>query len=83
MFIQSLEDEKTELKTQPPMERVREAMSLLDLLKAEQVEIAMIRTGALRELLAQGWTQRDLAKELGITHGRVGQLAAYGPGRFK
>lgn len=50
-----------------------EARYQRDLARADQSRTR--RDDAIRAALASGMTQRDVAKLLGITHGRVGQIA--------
>jgi predicted XRE-type DNA-binding protein len=62
-----------------PMERAKQAGAMHTRLQIVSKEVSRIRREAIEELLRDGMSQTQIAAELGVTRGRVSQLAASGP----
>lgn len=62
-----------------PVERAKRATALLADYQAGVTEAARIRREAFEELRAQGMSQTEIAQAVGLTRGRIGQLAKSGP----
>jgi DNA-directed RNA polymerase specialized sigma24 family protein len=61
-----------------PSERARRASQLVTEYQQVAAELSRIRREAIEELIRLGWTQREVAKLLGMTRARVGQLLSSG-----
>src|SRR4051812_49319685 len=59
-----------------PIKRARRATALISELQDDVARISDIRREAIEELGVHGWTQSRVAKELGMTRGRLSQLLA-------
>lgn len=69
-----------ELRQLPDLaERVKQATDLLGQFQDAVNELSRIRREAIGELLAQGKSQTEVAQLVGLTRGRIGQIAASGP----
>jgi hypothetical protein len=62
-----------------PLERAKQAGAMHARLQIVGKEVSRIRREAIEELLRDGMSQTQVAVELGVTRGRVGQLVASGP----
>ncbi len=62
-----------------PLDRARRAGEVQDRLQVMGKEVSRIRREAIEELLRGGMTQTQLAVELGMSRGRIGQLVSSGP----
>jgi hypothetical protein len=67
------------LKGRDAVTRARRSGELVANLQATVEELSRLRREALNELVSEGYTQGELAKLLGMTRGRVGQLLTSGP----
>ncbi|MFC6596716.1 sigma factor-like helix-turn-helix DNA-binding protein [Kitasatospora paranensis] len=63
----------------PPVDRAKAAIDLMADYQGRVVELSRIRREAIEEASAAGMTQAEIATQLGVSRGRVGQLAAAGP----
>ncbi|WP_431679283.1 sigma factor-like helix-turn-helix DNA-binding protein [Kitasatospora sp. KL5] len=63
----------------PPVDRAKAAIDLMADYQGRVVELSRIRREAIEEASASGMTQAEIAALLGVSRGRVGQLAAAGP----
>lgn len=59
--------------------RAKRASELVTLRQEQGAEASRVRRELLTELVADGYSQGDLARALGMTRGRVGQLLTSGP----
>ncbi|MGQ0776583.1 MAG: sigma-70 family RNA polymerase sigma factor [Pseudonocardiales bacterium] len=59
--------------------RARRASELVTYHQEASAEFSRMRREALAELVAEDWTHKDLAKLLGMTRARIGQLLSSGP----
>ena len=57
-----------------PVERAREAVGFINRAKTAVVEVEQIRNDTIKQLAADGWSQRKIAKELRLSHARVAQI---------
>ncbi|MFE3471258.1 sigma factor-like helix-turn-helix DNA-binding protein [Streptomyces bacillaris] len=62
-----------------PVDRAKAAIDLLARYQTHINELGRVRREAIEEAQAAGMTQTEIAKRLGVTRGRVGQLASAGP----
>ncbi|MFJ3809574.1 sigma factor-like helix-turn-helix DNA-binding protein [Streptomyces sp. NPDC090073] len=62
-----------------PVDRAKAAIDLLARYQSNVNELSRIRREAIEEAQATGMTQAEIAKRLGVSRGRVGQLASAGP----
>jgi hypothetical protein len=62
-----------------PVARAREATKLLGEYQAAVTELSRIRREAFDDLRRQGYSQTDVARMVGLSRGRIGQLNAAGP----
>ncbi|MFD9453720.1 sigma-70 family RNA polymerase sigma factor [Streptomyces sp. NPDC059985] len=62
-----------------PVERAKEAIALMADYQGRVTELSRIRREAIEEAAAAGMSQSEIAVLLGVSRGRVGQLAAQGP----
>ncbi len=62
-----------------PVERVKNATDLLSRFQDAVTEVSSIRREAIAELLKQGRSQTEVARLVGLTRGRIGQIAVSGP----
>lgn len=69
----------TDLARADALTRARRTSELLGSYQDWVNELSRMRREALEELIAEGKTRRDLAKLLGLTVSRVGQLLTTGP----
>jgi hypothetical protein len=68
------------LRTQEdPAVRARDATRLLGDYQAAVTELSRIRREALEDLKRKGYTQTDVARLVGLSRGRIGQLASTAP----
>lgn len=65
--------------TEDPLERARQATDLLRRYQATGTELSRIRREALEDLRKLGHSQTAVAELLGLSRGRIGQLATAGP----
>ena len=73
-------DEVDELRDLPdPVERAKRVGELIGRYQARLAELARMRREAIDDLRAGGLSQAQVAKHLGLTRGRVAQLASAGP----
>jgi transcriptional regulator with XRE-family HTH domain len=69
-----------ELRALPdPMDRAKRAGTMQDRLQMIGKEVSRVRREAIEELLRGGMTQTQLAKDLGMSRGRISQLMSGGP----
>jgi hypothetical protein len=59
---------------QAALEQVREVRTVLDWLRAQERELALLRDEAILVLVAAGMSYEAVARESGVTRGRVGQI---------
>ncbi|MET4668630.1 sigma factor-like helix-turn-helix DNA-binding protein [Streptomyces sp. PvR018] len=62
-----------------PVARAKAAIDLMGTYQSWVLELSRVRREAIEEAQAAGMTQAEIAKELGVSRGRVGQLASAGP----
>ncbi len=62
-----------------PVERAKQATTLIDDCRIAGTEAARVRREAIDELRAGGMTQAEVAQALGLTRARVSQLVKTGP----
>ncbi|MBQ0985150.1 sigma-70 family RNA polymerase sigma factor [Streptomyces sp. F63] len=62
-----------------PVDRARAAIDLMATYQGRVTELSRIRREAIEEAQASGMTQTEIAAKLGVSRGRVGQLASAGP----
>ncbi|WP_327718042.1 sigma-70 family RNA polymerase sigma factor [Streptomyces sp. NBC_00490] len=62
-----------------PVDRAKAAIDLMATYQGWVLELSRIRREAIEEAQASGLTQAEIAKRLGVSRGRVGQLASAGP----
>ncbi|MFJ8195952.1 sigma factor-like helix-turn-helix DNA-binding protein [Streptomyces sp. NPDC096152] len=62
-----------------PVDRAKAAIDLMATYQGWVLELSRIRREAIEEAQASGMTQAEIAKSLGVSRGRVGQLASAGP----
>lgn len=62
-----------------PVDRAKAAIDLMATYQGWVLELSRIRREAIEEAQASGMTQAEIAKKLGVSRGRVGQLASAGP----
>jgi len=62
-----------------PVDRAKAAIDLMARYQSHVNELSRIRREAIEEAQATGMTQAEIAKRLGVSRGRVGQLASAGP----
>ena len=62
-----------------PVDRAKAAIDLMATYQGWVLELSRIRREAIEEAQASGMTQAEIAKRLGVSRGRVGQLASAGP----
>ncbi|MEU2955434.1 sigma-70 region 4 domain-containing protein, partial [Streptomyces xanthochromogenes] len=62
-----------------PVDRAKAAIDLMASLQSRVNELSRIRREAIEEAQAAGMTQAEIAARLGVSRGRVGQLASAGP----
>ncbi len=65
--------------TTDPVDRAKAAIDLMATYQGWVLELSRIRREAIEEAQASGMTQAEIAKRLGVSRGRVGQLASAGP----
>ncbi|WP_405767438.1 sigma-70 region 4 domain-containing protein [Streptomyces sp. NBC_00080] len=62
-----------------PVDRAKAAIELMARYQSHVNELSRIRREAIEEAQASGMTHAEIAKRLGVSRGRVGQLASAGP----
>ncbi|MFC7510525.1 sigma factor-like helix-turn-helix DNA-binding protein [Streptomyces thermocarboxydus] len=62
-----------------PVDRAKAAIDLMATYQGWVLELSRIRREAIEEAQASGMTQTEIASRLGVSRGRVGQLASAGP----
>ncbi|MFF9677615.1 sigma factor-like helix-turn-helix DNA-binding protein, partial [Streptomyces eurythermus] len=62
-----------------PVDRAKAAIDLMATYQGWVLELSRIRREAIEEAQASGMTQAEIATRLGVSRGRVGQLASAGP----
>lgn len=62
-----------------PVDRAKAAIDLMARYQSHVNELSRIRREAIEEAQGSGMTQSEIAKRLGVSRGRVGQLASSGP----
>ncbi|MEU0256801.1 sigma-70 region 4 domain-containing protein [Streptomyces sp. NPDC006184] len=62
-----------------PVDRAKAAIDLMARYQSRVNELSRIRREAIEEAQAAGMTQAEIATRLGVSRGRVGQLASAGP----
>lgn len=62
-----------------PVDRAKAAIDLMARYQSHVNELSRVRREAIEEAQASGMTQAEIAKRLGVSRGRVGQLASAGP----
>ncbi|MEU8778581.1 sigma factor-like helix-turn-helix DNA-binding protein [Streptomyces sp. NPDC048606] len=62
-----------------PVERAKAASTLIGDYQGRLIELSRVRREAIEEAAASGMTQSEIATRLGVSRGRIGQLAAQGP----
>ncbi|MFJ5922740.1 sigma-70 family RNA polymerase sigma factor [Kitasatospora sp. NPDC092948] len=62
-----------------PIERAKAAIALMADYQSRVVELSRVRREAIEEASAAGMSQTEIAALLGVSRGRVGQLASAGP----
>uniref|UniRef100_A0AAU2JPM0 Sigma-70 family RNA polymerase sigma factor n=1 Tax=Streptomyces sp. NBC_00049 TaxID=2903617 RepID=A0AAU2JPM0_9ACTN len=62
-----------------PVDRAKAAIALMADYQGRVTELSRIRREAIEEAAAAGMSQSEIATLLGVSRGRVGQLAAQGP----
>ncbi|MGW0121247.1 sigma-70 region 4 domain-containing protein [Streptomyces sp. NPDC003327] len=62
-----------------PVDRAKAAIDLMARYQSHVNELSRVRREAIEEAQAMGMTQAEIAKRLGVSRGRVGQLASAGP----
>jgi predicted XRE-type DNA-binding protein len=73
-------DETAELgELEDPALRAKRASEMITQHQARMAELARIRREAIDDMRAAGMSQAEIAKNLGMTRGRVAQLASAGP----
>ncbi|MFE0358980.1 sigma factor-like helix-turn-helix DNA-binding protein [Streptomyces nigra] len=65
--------------TTDPVDRAKAAIDLMARYQSHVNELSRVRREAIEEAQASGLTQAEIAKRLGVSRGRVGQLASAGP----
>ncbi|MGW7134500.1 sigma factor-like helix-turn-helix DNA-binding protein [Streptomyces bobili] len=73
------DDMKRVSEIAPPVDRAKAAIDLMATYQGWVLELSRIRREAIEEAQASGMTQAEIAKSLGVSRGRVGQLASAGP----
>ncbi|MGV9386561.1 hypothetical protein ACWDRB_62925 [Nonomuraea sp. NPDC003707] len=63
-----------------PVERAQTAGRMQERLQNEVTELSHIRREAIDDLLEQGWKAAHIARELGLTRGRLSKITATGAG---
>ncbi|MFD6113300.1 sigma factor-like helix-turn-helix DNA-binding protein [Streptomyces yangpuensis] len=66
-------------QVEAPVERAKSAIALMADYQGRVTELSRIRREAIEEAAAGGMSQSEIAALLGVSRGRVGQLAAQGP----
>ncbi|MFJ6778403.1 sigma factor-like helix-turn-helix DNA-binding protein [Streptomyces yangpuensis] len=66
-------------QVEAPVERAKSAIALMADYQGRVTELSRIRREAIEEAAAGGMSQSEIATLLGVSRGRVGQLAAQGP----
>jgi hypothetical protein len=56
------------------LERVRDVRTVLDWLRVQERQLALKRDEAILALVAAGMSYEAVARESGVTRGRVGQI---------
>lgn len=62
-----------------PVDRAKAAIDLMARYQGWVLELSRVRREAIEEAQASGMTQAEIASRLGVSRGRVGQLASAGP----
>ncbi|SED30471.1 Sigma-70, region 4 [Streptomyces sp. 2231.1] len=62
-----------------PVDRAKAAIDLMATYQGWVLELSRVRREAIEEAQASGMTQAEIATRLGVSRGRVGQLASAGP----
>lgn len=62
-----------------PVDRAKAAIDLMARYQGWVLELSRVRREAIEEAQASGMTQAEIAVRLGVSRGRVGQLASAGP----
>ncbi|WP_327168343.1 sigma factor-like helix-turn-helix DNA-binding protein [Streptomyces subrutilus] len=62
-----------------PVDRAKAAIDLMADYQGRVIELSRIRREAIEEAAAAGMSQSEIAALLGVSRGRVGQLASQGP----
>ncbi|MFJ8350493.1 sigma factor-like helix-turn-helix DNA-binding protein [Streptomyces sp. NPDC094153] len=62
-----------------PVDRAKAAIALMATYQGWVLELSRVRREAIEEAQASGMTQAEIAARLGVSRGRVGQLASAGP----
>lgn len=62
-----------------PVERAKEATRAQDVYQRAAAELARIRKEAINDALSEGISQTELARRMGVTKSRIGQLRKQGP----
>ncbi|MCC5032286.1 sigma-70 family RNA polymerase sigma factor [Streptomyces sp. WAC 00631] len=62
-----------------PIERAKAAIALMADYQGRVVELSRIRREAIEDASGSGMSQAEIAAQLGVSRGRVGQLASAGP----
>jgi hypothetical protein len=73
------EDLKHVAEIAVPIERAKVAIDLIADYQGRVVELSRIRREAIEDASGSGMSQADIAAQLGVSRGRVGQLASAGP----
>lgn len=71
--------EKLQTASDDKLTQAKRASELVTYHQEHGAEASRVRRELLSELVADGYSQGDLARELGMTRGRVGQLLSSGP----
>lgn len=74
-----IEEAESLRRISDPMERAKQAGAMQDRLQVLSKEVSRIRREAVEELLSGGMSQAEVGAALGLTRGRVSQLATSGP----
>ncbi|MFF4866660.1 sigma factor-like helix-turn-helix DNA-binding protein [Streptomyces sp. NPDC001231] len=62
-----------------PVDRAKATIDLMATYQGWVLELSRVRREAIEEAQASGMTQAEIASRLGVSRGRVGQLASAGP----
>ncbi|GHC65505.1 sigma factor-like helix-turn-helix DNA-binding protein [Streptomyces cinnamoneus] len=73
------DDMKRVTETPDPVDRAKAAIDLMATYQGWVLELSRVRREAIEEAQASGMTQAEIASRLGVSRGRVGQLASAGP----